>query len=143
MSELQFSLVFLSRLLLSESQIYGITQIPLQELHFVGETGVARPTGIFRDVIRSQARSSRPNRRKGSEPRIRRLHDLRSKADSGSDWEAEASNMLILESTQDLSPRNSFASLDCSPRSNTLNPFDSMCIGTDNGNTRFLLHHCK
>lgn len=109
----------------------------------MGETGVARPTGKFRDVIRSQARSIRQPRSRENDPTKRKMYELRSKAENSGDLQAEAFNALIPSPTNHLDPSAAFAFLTRVPGTNTLDPFGTLCVPEDIGNPLFLLHHCK
>jgi hypothetical protein len=109
----------------------------------VGETGVARPAGKLRDVIRSQARSIRQLRRRENDPTKRKLYELRSKTESSPNFQAEASNALVSSPTFHLEPGAAFAFLPRDPWANTLDPFGTLCIPEDVGNTHFLLRHCE
>ncbi|KAE9372407.1 hypothetical protein N431DRAFT_536206 [Stipitochalara longipes BDJ] len=114
-----------------------------QNLQFVGETGVARPVGKFRTVIRSQARSRRQYRRKASEPVRRTLHQLRPRTDTFSYSQAELSNALALSSRHQAEAVHAPTSLNRNLRNDTLDPFGTLCIRGDLGNALSLLHHYR
>ncbi len=109
----------------------------------MGETGVARPVGMFRTMIRSQARSRRQYRRKASQPVRRTLHDLLPRTDSSSESPAKASNAIVLNSTHQAEAAFASASLNPDPGSATLDPFGILCIRDDVGNALSLIHYCK
>jgi hypothetical protein len=81
--------------------------------------------------------------RKEQAPGKRKLHELRSKAESSGDSEIETSNDLICGPAQQPVARSALAVLPRSPGMNSLDPFGTLGIHTDVANTFFLLHHCK
>lgn len=97
------------------------------DLHFVEETGIARPRGTFRNLIRSQARRKLRHRSGPSNKRSR----LKSEDDSHAETE---------EQPLPVKPTNAIAPLIRCPEENSHDPFDSMVIGK-RGRTHFYIKH--
>jgi hypothetical protein len=109
----------------------------------VDETGVARPVGQLRTVIRSRARSKRHHHIKEKKPAERMLYDLRPKAEVVSDSQKEASSAMIRSPLQEANQMSRTPVLSCNSGDDVLHPFEATQIREDVGNTSFLLHHCK
>jgi hypothetical protein len=113
----------------------------IKTLQFVAETGVARPNGSFRDLIRSKAR--RKGKKQGESSKSA------GKSSSGCflgilEPDSERSRTTTPISSGHVTPKNSPKSPltlqgveDC-----LIDPFLTLPI-SNSGGTQFLLHHCE
>jgi hypothetical protein len=100
----------------------------------VSETGVKRPQGVLRDIIRSHARRKGPDGRKQSPcttPTVAR------------DGEDQCS---LFDDSDSRSRRRSASSSEFSltqvPTNNSLDPFHALPI-SEHGHAQFLVKHCE
>jgi hypothetical protein len=109
-----------------------------QKLHFVPETGTARPNGTLRDLIRSNARR-KPRRRPRKSSGLANLQP-RSKENSSKTvdpLELSGSN----SSDQSLSGDTNIRFYR-GPECNAIDPFYTLPI-SEAGQSQFLIHHCE
>ena len=112
----------------------------LQGLQFVAETGVARPNGSFRDLIRSKAR--RKSKKQGENSKT-------GGRSSGSflgilDPDSERSRTTTPTSSGHVTPKTSPKSPQPlhGVEDNLIDPFLTLPISSAGG-AQFLIHHCE
>lgn len=115
------------------------SHVPIQGLQFVAETGVARPKGSLRELIRSQARRKRPNR--GQKAASKRSSSIL-RASNKWDQQNEASISTDPYSSGPLTWRDATPRPDRGLASNAFDPFYTLPID-ENGNSHFLLSQCQ
>jgi len=113
----------------------------------VGENGVARPDGTARSLIRTQARR-RGKRlcRRDRHPSRTELIDIRSKAESQVTSSCDSPQDFSTSSTSSssyLKSRSERSSLSQSVSSDAFDPFDTLPISGNIGNTPKLIRHCE
>ena len=108
--------------------------LDLKDLRFVSETGVKRPQGVLRDIIRSHARRKGPDGRKQSQCTT---------PAAGRDGEDQYSPFDDSDSrSRSRSASSSEFSLTQVPTNNSLDPFHALPI-SEHGHAQFLVKHCE
>jgi Fungal specific transcription factor domain len=104
----------------------------------VAETGVSRPQGIFREIIRSRAKRKRPGPEHKSSSRriVRALHN------SHRSYPQRVVSELMPSSTRTLRKQISTPSLTLEPGARSFDPFFTLPVDEE-GNSYFLLSQCE
>lgn len=115
----------------------------IQGLQFVTESGVARPHGSFRDLIRSKAR--RKGKTQGDYAKTSRKSSA-TRSTAATDTDSERSRTTTPISSGVVTPKTALKTpqpLLCQGLERGLvDPFCTLPI-SESGETRFLIHHCE
>lgn len=106
----------------------------------MGETGVARPDGSFRYLIRSQARRRRHRRDEKANAK-RKLLEIFPKAKDTIDAQIEFPNRMSPSLSHQLKSGLAYTTLCRNPDKNRMDPFDTLPVRMEVGHIPELIRH--
>jgi hypothetical protein len=112
-------------------------KLGIQNLHFVPETGTARPRGTLRELIRSNARR-KPRRR----PRQSSRAKLKPRNEENDSKDADEVRLTGRSPVIQCQLEATKARLHRGPECNAMDPFYTLPI-SEVGQTQFLTYHCE
>jgi hypothetical protein len=107
----------------------------------VPESGVARPNGDNRQVIRSHAKRRRTSRTEQGSSKGK-LSEIRPKSEDSSDVQAGTSSTMTRSLSNYLRSRDSNSSVSRTLDPDNIDPFGTLPV-EDVGNTSVLMRHCE